>query len=171
MDNFLPENYEVPEKASGYMRFKNGVNRFRVLDHAIIGYEWWENTEDGGRKPFRVHNETEIPAGAEAKHFWAFPVWNYDDKKVQILEITQSTIQKMMMALIANKKWGSPIEYDIVISKTGEKLETEYQLTPDPKEPLAPEITKAYKETYIDLQALYAGTNPFEKPVDPKQNG
>ena len=43
MDNFLPIDYEVPEKAGNYMKFEDGINRFRILQKPIFGllYSDW----------------------------------------------------------------------------------------------------------------------------------
>jgi hypothetical protein len=163
MNDFLPTNYEVPT-ISNYMKFKPGDNRFRILGSSITGWLWWIDGENGGRKPVRIPMTGKIAGGVEdVKHFWAFPVWNYADKKVQILELTQKTIQRSIQALVKNLKWGDPKMYDIVVTKTGDGMETEYNTTPDPKESLEEAIESLYRETTIDLQALYSGNDPFKK--------
>ena len=162
---FLPENYKEPV-TSNYMRFDKGDNRFRVLGSATIGWEWWEDTENGGRKPFRVRMDGKVPSGTDTKHFWAFPVWNYQDEKVQILEITQKGIHKSIKALAQNAKWGDPKEYDIVVTRTGDGMETEYNTVPDPKEQIDPKITELYEKMNINVEALYDGGDPFGKKDD-----
>lgn len=158
--SFLPTGYKEPV-TSKYMKFEKGENRFRVLDSAIIGWEWWEDKEDGGRKPIRVRMNETVPSGQDTKHFWAFPVWNYQDEQIQILEITQKGIQRAITALARNQKWGDPKEYDIVVSRTGEGMETEYVVQPNPKEEIPTEIKNAYESTDIKLDALYTGDDPF----------
>ena len=172
-NNFLGENYVAPESKSGYMKFSDGENRFRVLGSAITGWEFWIDTKEGGRAPLRFKmdqkfSESDLQGAKldEGKHFWAFPVFNYETKSVQILEIVQSTIQRAMRALIANPKWGNIFDYDIVVTKKGEKLLTEYTVTPDPKEALDEGIQVLYKDTFINLEALYRGLNPFEETED-----
>src|SRR6185295_12336269 len=129
--DFLPDKYEVPQKAGSYMKFQTGENRFRTLASPIIGWEWWEEKQDGSRKPVRVTMDTQIPVDAvedpaTIKHFWAMPVYNYKEGKIQILEITQKGIQKKIKSLARDDDWGTPLGYDLVVIKTGEKLETEY---------------------------------------------
>jgi hypothetical protein len=71
-----------------------------------------------------------------------------------------------MKAIIADKDWGSPVGedgYDFVITKSGEKKETEYQVTPKPKAKLDKSIIELYKKSGIDLDELYKGGNPFSK--------
>ena len=41
MNDFLPENYEVPKGESKYMKFEQGDNKFRILAKPIFGWEAW----------------------------------------------------------------------------------------------------------------------------------
>lgn len=91
------------------------------------------------------------------------PVWNYESKQIQILEVTQKGIQKTIATLAKNTKWGTPVNFDILIEKTGEGLDTEYSVTPEPKEPLEESIKKAFADANINLEALYDGGDPFAK--------
>ena len=169
MTNFLPPDYKVPSN-SNYMKLKDGENTFRILSSAIIGWEYWNND----KKPVRLKERpTEIPddirveadGSYSIKHFWSFVVWNYDEKRVQILEITQSSIQNAIKSsLVGNKRWGYPKKYDITITRSGTGFDTEYitQGTPPISEP-APEILEKYEKMYINLEALYVGGDPFVK--------
>lgn len=169
MSDFLPKEYKVPSN-SNYMRLKDGENTFRVLSSAIIGWEYWNND----KKPVRSKERpTEIPddirvekdGSYNIKHFWAFVVWNYEDKKVQILEITQSSIQNAIKSsLVGNKRWGDPKKYDITITRSGTGFDTEYitQGNPPISEP-DPKILNEYAKMSINLEALYAGDDPFSK--------
>lgn len=162
MNDFLPENYTVADRSNGYMRFQQGENRFRVLDNPVLGYEWWIEDESG-RKPVRVPRDGKVPAefSSSFKEFWAMPVWNYNKELVQILEITQKGIMKVVANLARNPKWGSPKGYDLVVDRQGEGLETEYSVTPEPKEELSKEIAQVYAVHNINLAALYEGKDPF----------
>src|SRR5687768_4275026 len=99
MTDFLPEGYKTPEIKSNYMEFEEGQNAIRILSSAIVGYEWWVDVEEGGRKPIRVRTADEVPTEVKnatdredkAKHFWAFTVFNYKTKSIQILELKQQT--------------------------------------------------------------------------------
>lgn len=163
--SFLPENYEVPDSGSGYMKFRVGANKFRVLSSAIVGYETWVE-EDGKRKPKRYPAGVSIPVeeiGDEPKHFWAFVVWNYDDKKVQILHIIQKSVMKAMRALEVDEDWGDPKQYDLVVTRQGTtKEDTEYQTQPKPKSELDKGIVKFYEDLDINLEALFSGGDPFK---------
>jgi len=169
MENqFLPENYKLPE-TSGYMRLKDGENTFRVLSSAIIGFEYWNENN----KPIRSRKSPDhIPADirldkdgnpTKIKHFWAFVVWNYESKLIQILEITQSTIQSAIKALVDNKKWGTPKNYDITITRTGEGFDTEYNVMPNPHSDIDSEIQTVYEAKVVNLDKLFDNGNPYEK--------
>lgn len=174
MNDFLPTDYEVPVKPGKYMKFQDGENRFRVLATPIMGWEWWVHSDGSivqrgekrlkGDKPVRCRmNEfTEESATETAKHFWAMKVWNYEDKRVQILEVTQSTIQKLIKAYAQDEDWGSPLGYDLVITKIGEGLETEYTVKAKPAKPLDKEIKEQSDLVKVNLNALYEGKEPFE---------
>lgn len=165
--NFFPESdYEIPE-TSNYMKFTEGDNKFRVLSSAITGWEYW-NTEN---KPVRrkegwdtVPDDIKVDKGQDTaiRHFWAFVVWNYKAKKIQILEITQKGIMKYIKSLVKNPKWGNPMGYDIIVNKTGSGFDTEYTYIADPHSPVDPKITEQFKKMNIDLDLLFVGGDPFK---------
>jgi len=165
---FLPKNYKAPLSAGGYMKLQDGENIFRILSSAITGYSYWttENKPVRGKEPFIT-----IPSNIRLKddgfptpikHFWAFVVWNYNSGALEIMEITQTSIQNFMLAYVNDKQWGDPKEYDIKINRTGAGLETKYTVIASPHAPAVLEITKAYADKPINLKALYEGGNPFE---------
>jgi hypothetical protein len=171
---FLPEGYEVPKSSGGgYMKFKLGANKIRILSSPIMGWEYWTES----KRPVRAKDRrTVIPADADIsgkngwnpKHFWAFVVWNFDSKQVEILEITQTTIQTAMEELIHSDDWGDPLGYSITVNRKGEGLETEYSVVPSPAQVTPAPILEAYKEKPINLEALFSGGNPFEEADGPQ---
>src|ERR1051326_1552301 len=164
--SFLPENYERPATSGGnYMKFEDGANKFRVLSDAKVGYLYW--TKD--KKPVRLKERPtampeDIREGDKIKHFWAFIVWSYRDSKVQILEITQASIQAAIEALVTSDDWSDPKEYDLTVTRKGKDLDTEYSVQPQIHRPLSQEARDAYKATQINLDALFAGADPFSAP-------
>jgi hypothetical protein len=152
-NDFFPEGYKEP--TGNYMKLQQGENVFRVLSSAITGYEYW-NLDN---KPIRSKTQwTSTPSDIKrkddgkpsaVKHFWAFVVWNYAAKKVQILELTQKGIMSSMKAYIGNKAWGDPKGYDLTVTKTGSNLDTEYVTMANPH-------SDAPKEDFtINLDALF----------------
>jgi len=157
--DFLPENYEAPQGNSGYMKFQDGENKFRILSKPIIGWLDWKD-----KKPFRFRfkDRPEKPMGDKPiKHFWAFLVWNYSADAIQVLEITQATIQKHIQDLSKDDEWGAPFYYDIKVTRKGKELDTVYSVTPSPKKDLSDEIKKAALEKSANLEALFEGADPW----------
>jgi hypothetical protein len=159
--NFLPKNYEAPVSEGDYFKFKKGKNTFRILSPAIVGFEYWTRE----KKPVRATEAwEEVPEDAKVnekggfqKHFWAFIVWNYEAKKVQIMEITQRTIQDAITAYVENPKWGDPTKYDLVVEAKGDGLEREYTTIAEPhSEGPGADIS------HINLEALFYSEDPFK---------
>jgi hypothetical protein len=171
MNDFLPKGYETPEVPSNYMEFEEGQNYFRALSSAIVGYQWWvENGE--GNKPVRVRTFEEVPEEfrsspdnrQNARHFWAFTVYNYQAKAIQVLVLKQQTIMRAIEAFAKNPKWGNPQNYDLVVEKvkTGSReRDVEYNVIPEPPTPLDPAIDELASHVPVRLEALYEGEDPF----------
>ena len=174
MSDFLPSDYEVPS-TSNYMKFIIGDNRFRILASPIIGWETWTE-ENGARKPLRTPMKKPFTVDVvdnpeEIKHFWAMPVYNYQDKRIQILEITQKGIQKTLKALARDEDWGSPVQkYDLVVTRTGDGMETRYEVLPKPASPMDDSIIKEYETMKINLNALFDGDDPFAQGKEKLEN-
>ena len=161
MDDFLPKDYEVPV-SSNYMKFEDGANTFRVLSSAVTGWEYW-NAEG---KPVRTRDAIEeMPddirykdgKAERIKPFWAFVVYNYRAKRVQILELTQKGLMNGILALVKNPKWGTPTAYDITVTKSGDGLNTEYGVMPEPHSE-----SPVLNVPVLDLNLLYEGKDPFD---------
>jgi len=167
---FLPEDYKVPSGGSSYLKLAIGKNTFRILSDPIVGWEYWVE-EDGKRKPIRVRTAKDIPVAisnsaeqdSKPKHFWAMFVWNRETEVIQVLQITQATIQTGIKALVDEEDWGNPREYDLTVTREGEGLDTKYTVTPKPVKELDKEIVSLWKESEkeYDLNRLYDGGNPF----------
>jgi hypothetical protein len=159
--SFLPTEYTKIPTNSDYMKLTDGQNTFRVLSSAVVGYKYWTIQN----KPVRSRERWDsIPDDMKPEkdgtykfdHFWAFVVWNYDETRVQILELTQVTIQGAMKAYVDNARWGDPKMYDITVTKSGAMFDTKYQTVANP--PIgAPEqkIVDAYAKKPVNLDALF----------------
>jgi hypothetical protein len=184
MNDFLPKGYETPESEQRFMELAEGTNTLRILAPAIVGYEWWEDTGDGGRVPRRVRTAEDVPTEVrnatdsrnKAKHFWAFPVYNYQTQTIQVLELKQQTILRAIEAFVKNPKWGNLKDYDLTIEKvkTGSRdWDVEYNVIPEPPSRLDEGIAELAKSVPVRLEAMYAGQDPFAVPEeeDETQNG
>jgi hypothetical protein len=162
-ENFFgDENYVVPE-TSNYMKFKaEGPHKFRALSSAIIGYEYFKDNNKPVRSKTPFEETPGIKKGGKISHFWAFVVWNYAAKRIQILEITQKSIQTAMQAYVKNPDWGNPKTYDITVNRKGMTVnDTEYTVMPSPHKPLDPEIAQKFSDAKINLEALFEDADPF----------
>lgn len=161
--SFIPSNYKIPESNSKYMKFKQGDNEFRVLDSAIVGFEYW-NAEG---KPVRLREQptthpSDMRDGEKIKAFWAFPIWDYVTKEVKVLEITQKRIMHAIKKLVDSPKWGDPKNYDLNIIREGEGLDTEYTVQSNPPSDLPMDAANAYAEQDVYMEALFDSGDPFE---------
>jgi hypothetical protein len=181
MNEFLPKGYQTPEVPSNFMTLEDGVNSFRVLSSAIVGYEWWVENGEEGRKPVRVRTADEVPDEVmaatdnrkRAKHFWAFTVFNYKTKTIQVLELKQKTVMRSIEAFIKNPKWGNPKNYDLIIErvKTGSQdRDVEYNVIPEPPSTLDEGIVELAQSVSVRLEALFEGTDPFAEPEEDERS-
>src|SRR3990167_34218 len=165
-DFFTSEEYKL-RITSNYMKFLEGDNTFRVLSSAIVGWEYWsvENKPVRSREPFDNMQEdikTEKDGSNRINHFWAFVVYNYEAKKIQILQLTQRGIMKTIQGLVKNPKWGNPSGYDITVTRSGSGFDTEYSVVPNPHSEIESGIAMQYEKININLDALYEGGDPFK---------
>jgi hypothetical protein len=168
--SFLPSTYEKIPTTSNYMKFQDGDNNFRVLSSAVVGFEYWttDNKPVRAKEPWNTIPDDikfDEDGNFRVNHFWAFAVYNYDEKRIQILEITQKKVMKAIKALVDNPKWGDPKGYDISVTRSGKGFETDYVTMPSPHSVLSPEIEQLYKNVTINLEALFESTDPFLPPV------
>ena len=159
---FLPDNYESPKGTSeNYMKLQEGENRLRILSAPVIGWEDW--TEDKKPVRFAYANKPAAPIDSKKpiKHFWAMIVFNYGEKKVQILHVTQATIRKAIEKLCKDSDWGAPYHYDIKVTKEGEGKDTEYHISPVSHKPVSDDIKAEFLNKPIWLEALFENADPF----------
>lgn len=171
-NDFLPKDYQVPKGTDGlFMKFKQGANKFRILCSPVIGYEWWEE-DTNGKHPVRVKSRekanTQMPDEFRKtlKHFWGMLVWNYEEEKVQILQITQITIMQAIGGYNDDADWGSPLDYDLVIKKSGERLDTQYQIIAKPKKELDEKIKEMLAKNELKLEKLFEAAGKVDASED-----
>ena len=70
----------------------------------------------------------------------------WDGNSIKVLDVTQSTVQKQLTELDRNSEWGNLTEYDVIVTRSGDGMDTTYTVTPCPKAPLSEEIKNAYAE-------------------------
>lgn len=165
-----PEDYEVPGGESRYMKLQQGDNKFRILQKPIFGWEGWKTGTDGKDTPVRF-KLSEKPADASSfrngriNHFWAMPVWNFQTKQVELLQLTQKTILKPIENNARSEDWGSPLGYSITVHKEGTtKEDTNYVVSPTPHKEVPDEVKAEWQKVLdegFDLNELYTNGDPF----------
>ncbi len=186
MSNPFDKDYKEPQRPSKYMKFQDGINKFRIIDatESIVGYEAWDKRGDKPEvKRWAIDGETDgvsnmlvadsfaiegDPSGNtdRAKTFWSVVVWNYQTENIEVLNITQYSIRKELTALTQNKEWGAIDTYNITVTrtKTGSRpADVEYSVNPSPHTEIPQEALDMHKEKQVNLQALFTNDDPFEK--------
>lgn len=179
--NFFDPGHEIPDKRSQFMRFESGKNRIRFIGNPISGFVFFGKLkrDDGTEtvKPYR-HRESEGEFSLEEminrdvrmnkdgeiegqKYFVMGLVYNYQKEKLQVLEVTQKSILKALKSYVDSEEYGHPSGYDLTVEKSGEGLNTEYNVIVSPPKPLALEVEELVGETSCDLQKVFTGEYPL----------
>lgn len=167
----IPKDTTIPKNSGQFAKLQDGSNRFRFLSDVVVGWEGWKDN-----KPFRHEgavcrikpedvdlNQNKQP---NINYFWAAAVWNYQEKRVQTLQLTQKTIMSPLFDLEQNPDWGDLKNYDIQINKKKEDGKTKYTVISIPPKPLSAEIAEAYEASNIDLAKLFDGEYPIDEESD-----
>ncbi len=158
----LPENYE-PAKSTGgsYTKLQDWDTKIRILTSPIIWYVYFTVDNKPKRSKTMFKSTNDIKQDWKVKEFRAFVVWNYDEEKVQIMEVTQNTIKDQIYALAKDEDFGDPKNYDLKINRSWKDLETRYQVKALAQKPFTNE--EAIKESRsVNLEALYEWEDPFK---------
>ena len=158
--------------------------RFALLsEDPVEGYELWADGPEGARS-FRWDHEP-TPAQIDArlgeftrrmnregtafdpmKFFIALPVYNYETGRVEVLELNQKGLIREIDSLSQSEDW-SLVECDLILSKTGAGLGTEYKLLPaNRKKGMDEVLAEAWTETKaagFDLSEVIVNGNPFRR--------
>ena len=158
--------------------------RVAILSEEPLEYfTVWGESDEGQKKPFRFVSEpspTEIREelgefkqrmnyeGTELekpKFGLSFFVFDYADEKVKIFEITQKTLMKELDGISQSEDYEDLHSWDLVFSRKGLKMATEYKILPGPrKKGMQEKIDAAWSEAEgkgFDLQQLLVGGSPF----------
>lgn len=161
---------QIPAGSSNYLKFNKPEVTFRILDEPIMGTLGWANKKPTRKRIGETISVTEVDDPSEIKYFWAMPVYDYEDKQIKILEVTQKSILKAIQSYARDEDYGDPKGYDIKVTGTGEGLERRYLVTPKPPKKLDEGIIQLYKDMEIDLEALFTGDDPFKASEKKKED-
>jgi hypothetical protein len=158
--------------------------RFSIVSQEPLEFfcVWGEDSEKN-KKPFRFVSEpspSDIRAelgeftqrmnyeGTELekpKFAISFFVFDYQTETIKVLEIGQKGLMKELDKLSQEEEYSDLSAWDMKISRTGVKLNTEYRLMPIPRkkgsdDKIAAAIAAADEAGY-DIQQLLVGNSPF----------
>lgn len=163
----IPTNTQIPKGSSQFAKVGEGKLKVRFLSDVKVGWELWKD-----KKPIRQEgsvcrfNTEDADINKYGKpninYFWVAVVWNYNDKKVQILEITQKTIMNTLFELEGNVEWGDLKNYDIEITGTKEGDKVKYVVLSNPPKAVAKEIKEELAKANVDLMKIFEGGYPME---------
>lgn len=166
----IPKNTTIPKSSGQFAKLQDGKNHYRVLSDVVVGWEGWKDN-----KPFRHPGDVckikpeQVDLNQNGRpninYFWAMAVWNYKEKKVQVLSLTQKTIMSPLYEYEQDEVWGDLKGYDIVIIKKKEGDKTNYLVQTVPHKEISKEIKDAYTESKVDLQKLFEGEYPMGDDV------
>lgn len=179
--SFVEENKS--EKKGNYLfdslKDNNNECKFRITSPFTAGYMYWIDNPDKPEAGKPVYTDSCISlAGIEGlrpfmgsdklptvpKPFIAVSVYNYTTKQIELFTITQKSIMKALIELLKDEDWGDPMQYDIKIKRTGEKLSTEYSLISSNKGAMSKEVVDAVIETYCNPENMLKNVHPFDDP-------
>jgi len=160
-DGFVDDDYEEPSGPSNYMSLEKGDNKFRCLSKPVMGWQEWVE-----KKPLRYREDEKPEESADPenplKFFWAIKVFDYADNQVKLLLITQASVRKAILSLSKDSDWGTPLGYDLKVTRTGDNLQTKYTVTPSPKKPLSKEMVNADRAKPCNIEAIFEGEDAFK---------
>ena len=77
--------------------------------------------------------------------------------------VNQTGIMGQINDLLTNPDWGDPKDYDLTVTRKGEKLETKYSVQPSPKKKITKDELKLVEDTDVDIEKLVFGTKKMIK--------
>lgn len=153
-------------------KFEKGENRIRVLLEPLGYWQYWEPilnesgvpvlNESGMVKSKPVRSLPDAKTGREdEKYVLNFYIWNYKTKKTVILQVDQEGVKQKLTSFQNDPDFGSLLGYDLKIMKSGEGMQTRYDIFPMQPKPLSSEVKEALKEP-VNLEALWFNKDPWQ---------
>ncbi len=104
---------------------------------------------------------TELEKPKFALSFFCF---DYEDSKVKVFELGQKTLIKELDNISQQEDYEVIQDWDLVVSRKGLKMQTEYKILPAPVKGMQQVIDDAWSEAQnkgYDLGQLMVGGNPY----------
>lgn len=174
----LPSNFKPKQGESKYTMtgLQSGETvKIRVLSDFIVGNQVWSGDGEN-RKPLRKPENESVPLSMVGVDKWGNPerirqfiaakVWNYETNQVEIFETTKATIIAEIFKYEQDEDYGDSKQYDLKISKSGQGMDTKYSVIASPPKPLDKTIAQQAQSVAVNLNNLFAGTDPFAAESD-----
>jgi hypothetical protein len=153
-------------RASDFMKLKEGKSRVRVLGNPVQFYVHWIETPDGQKR--KINSPISDPKlvkqlvdnGFKRQARWIVKVLDRSDGGVKLLEVS-SQIFNGIKTLVQDEEWGPVTSYDVIIKRGSPGQQPLYQVTPCPKSPLDVEAKSAL-QAFNDRVDLTKLTQPAE---------
>lgn len=155
--------YEGEQGSGNFMKLQPGENKIRIVSKTF-------NFKKHGFKDANGKYSSKICSGegcefcAEGnvpKNRYAWTIIDRketdDSKKVKILEVGWS-IYAQLLSYAKDEEYGDLTTYDVKVKKTGEGLDTEYQVVASPKtSELTAEEQQLVVEAKVDIENVFGG--------------
>jgi len=171
---FTNPNYKEATKPSQYFRITEGTHLIRILTPAsecVSYYAEFVEDKEGKKQKYTYPDNGDgvLPPNrksADCKVNFALKIWNYETEQIQVWEVSQRKLKDFLLAIPAGKIKKDFTKFDIQIQRKGKtKNDTEYFPDKGEIEPLKPEIEKAMANTFVNLQAMATGQDPFDSEL------
>lgn len=153
--------YEIPAGGSGiFLKIEKGETRIRILTKAseVRFHELGKGSDKYKTSLCTGKDCEQCKAGNQFKVKYAFLVLkrNADgDDTVHVYEAPK-TVFKQIVTYDLNKEYGDVREYDLTISREGEKFDTVYTVIASPKKsPITDAEEKMIAESGVTLEKAY----------------
>ena len=157
-NEFLSGVQDKPMESAGSFFFKpeNGSTTVRLVTKPFQFYSIWTEELPGERAKLAHRKFDQLmehqTADEKVKLTWGLVVWNYAEGKLMAWELTQKTIINQLITL-ANAGT-SMMDRDLTIIRSGEKLQTKYQIVPAAPSEVEPAIAEILKDAVINMDGF-----------------
>lgn len=170
MSNPFSSSYIEPNQASKYLKLTEGTHVFRIVTpkEEVLSYfvEFVDGTDDTGKAIKRKVITPDKGDGKQpnnSKRSWAFKIFNQDLQIVQVWECGQKSLQESLANIARGKIRNDWTKFDIQVTRKGQTMmDTEYFFLAGDTEELTSEAKTIIADTYVNLDALQLGEDPFE---------
>ena len=163
----LLDEQEVEQGISRYTKITKDGIRIRLLGKPLTGHSVWIQEEDKS-KPVRTNGDASaLPPdkdGNPPSQFWAFKVYNFTTKQVEVFETTLKTVMGRLKSLDEDEEYGGDVsKLNLRVKKTGSGRDTKYEVDALPDSTFPEEVIHVCRDECkkIDLQKLLKGESPF----------